>query len=55
MGFLCQLIDENDRFFSAQITEIPLEELGIALGIGFIGMQNMIPKPDYNCFKHAFL
>ena len=38
VALLCQVIDENDRFFSSQITEIPLRDLGIALGVGSIGL-----------------
>lgn len=34
----CQLLDENDRFFSSQITEIPLTDIGVAMGVGSIGL-----------------
>ena len=35
---LCQIFDENDRFFTPQITEIDLSTIGICLGVGFIGL-----------------
>ena len=35
---LCQIFDENDRFFTPQITEIALSTIGICLGVGVIGL-----------------
>ena len=35
---LCQIFDENDRFFTPQITEIVLSTIGICLGVGVIGL-----------------
>ena len=41
LGFViavfCEFLDEKDRFFTPQITEITPYEVGIYLGIGFIG------------------
>ena len=41
VSYVCQLIDENDRFFTPKITEIPWEELGIAIGVGCIGKKQV--------------
>jgi len=37
VAIVCQFFDENDRFFSKEITEITLTEYGIFVGIAMIG------------------
>ena len=40
ISILCQLVDEDDKFFTPEISEIPLQDIGVALGVG-IGMINI--------------
>ena len=37
MAGVCEFIDDNDVFFTPYITEIPLTEIGISIGLGAIG------------------
>ena len=37
VAFLCVYMDENDRFFTSKTNEIPLSDIGVALGVGCIG------------------
>jgi hypothetical protein len=37
IALLCQVADENDRFFSSEITQIPLVNILTSAGIGCIG------------------
>ena len=37
MAGVCEFIDDNDIFFTPYITEIPLTEIGISIGLGAIG------------------
>ena len=37
VAVLCEFVDENDRFFTSQITEIPLSDIGVAFGVGCVG------------------
>ena len=36
-GF-CQIFDEDDRFFTPDISKIPLSVIGICLGVGMMGL-----------------
>ncbi len=36
---LCQFVDENDRFFTSKISEIPGYQWGVCIGVACIGDQ----------------
>ena len=45
ISILCQLVDEDDKFFTPEISEIPLQDIGVALGVG-IGMIHALKIYD---------
>ena len=57
ISILCQLVDEDDKFFTPEISEIPLQDIGVALGVG-IGikdtclknMTSSLPTLNTSCF-----
>ena len=42
MAGVCEFIDDNDIFFTQYITEIPLTEIGISIGLGAIGKLQLV-------------
>ena len=37
MSIFCEFIDEDDKFFTPQIGEIPPVDIAISLGVGSVG------------------